>query len=477
MNRWRWPKRLIALMLGGISLFSQTAGDRYFEQREYQQAMQAYIQMLQVETTDGRRIIRYSPEVMTRIGICAFHMSMLDASVKVFKYVQSKTPAYALATLYLGLTYEKQEKLQLAQDTYAEYNVYDMDDPAREAMKARYYYIQRSIYKKSARNLAARGTGPAASYPVQSMVVLDLIYSGQDQRGSVISEGLTALVIDDLSHLSGLQVVPRDRVVELIHALDWQPADLKNPDNLERLQQMLGVGMVVYGELLMPDSNMLNIRQRTLTFTGVRQAKETNFEGSIKDLVILQKRMVLSVLKALNYQLNASQINELKSPATQNLGAFFSYAFAIHALDQGRYTEAQEYFRKALDLDPRFIQAELYYTSPDIFEVMQSGDWAVLQTAINGRILKQTSGKYGAEGYDAWVSLNPIDRLQEMGTYLDAGFIPGSDSRNPFEEIDLTDFFDQEEIQALPDPPNPPGAHYPEVPWYLPDPPAPPHRP
>jgi tetratricopeptide (TPR) repeat protein len=477
MNRWRWMKRLIALMLSGISLFSQTTGDRYFEQREYQQAMQAYIQILQVETTDGRRIIRYSPEVMTRIGICAFHMSMLDAAVKVFKYVQSKTPAYALASLYLGLTYEKQGKFQLAQNTYAEYNVYDIDDPVREALKARSYYIQRSIYKKSARNLAARGPGPAASYPVQNVAVLDLIYTGQDLRGSVISKGLTALVIDDLSHLSGLQVVPRDEVVELIHALDWQPADLKNQENLERLQQMLGVGMVIFGELFTPSSNTLNVRQRTLTFTGVRQAKETNFEGNIKDLVILQKKIVLSVLKDLNYPLNAGQINELKNPATQNLSAFYSYAFAIHALDQGRYTEAQEYFRKALDLDPRFIQAELYYTSPDIFEVMQSGDWAVLQTGINGRILKRTSGKYGAEGYDAWVSLNPIDRLQEMGTYLDAGFIPGSDSRNPFEGIDLTVFFGQEEILALPDPPNPPGAHYPEAPWYLPDPPAPPHRP
>ena len=464
-------------MLGGISLFSQTSGDRYFEQKEYQQAMQAYIRMLQVESADGRRIIHYSPEVLTRIGICAFHMSMLDPAVKVLKYVHEKTPSYGLAALYLGFTFEKQGKYGLAQNTYSEYNDYAMDDPAREAMKARYYYVQRAVDKKRARNIAARGVGSVASYPTQNMVVLDLICSGQDLRGLVISKGLTSLVIDDLTRIGDLRIVPRDRVYELIQALDWQPADLKNPENLNKLQQMLGVGTIIYGEMRTPDSNTLSIRQRTLTFSGGPQAKETNYEGNIKNLIVLQKKMVLGVLSVLGIQLNSSQVTQLKNPATQNLNAFYSYAYAVHALDLGRYSEAQEYFKKALHLDPGFVQADLHYVSPDIFEIMQSGDWAVLQTGINRNILTQTRRRYGSEGYDAWVSLNPIDRLQEMGIYLDAGFIPGSDSRTPLEEIDITDLFDQTVIDGLPDPPDPPGAHYPEAPWYLPDPPAPPHRP
>ncbi|MFC1569858.1 tetratricopeptide repeat protein [bacterium] len=479
MTIWRWVGiGLFALMLGCTGLSTQN-GDTYFSQKEYQKAMQAYIQSMQVRSVDGKRYIRYSPEIMTKIGISALNMDMWAGAIKVFTHVNNKTPSYGAAYFYLGMCYERQGKFKQAQNIYSNYSMLSINDPGREAMKGRLYYLKKQQYIKEAKMMAARGPGDQSGFPTQRMVVLDFHYDGSDLRGTVLSLGLASLVIDDLNRIGGFQVVPRERIYQLMQAMGWQAGDLNNVENLERIQKLLKVGTVIHGKLQMAGGGTMKISQRTLTFTGVRHVKESDFNGKIQNIMLLQKKIVLNILKDLDIQLTSSQTNILKIPATRSLKAFLNYAYALYALDHSQYYVAQDYLKKAIEIDPDFVVADQITVSSDIFDAVQSSDWMAMQKKLN-KIFRIDSDKSDVDfGYDAWVNLGPIDRLQEMGRYLDAGFIPGSDSREAFEELDLGELMElfPDFSEGLPDPPNPPESHYPVDPWYLPDPPPPPHRP
>ncbi|MBN2105111.1 tetratricopeptide repeat protein [bacterium] len=477
---WRWAGiGLIALMLGCTGLSKQTQGDAYFSQKEYQKAMQSYINSLQVRSQDGSRYIRYSPEIMTKIGISALNMNMLDGAIKVFRYVNQKSPSYGAAYFYLGMCYERQGKSKLALPIYANYKALNEGDPARDAMKGRLYFLNKQQYIQEAKKMAARGPDDQADFSSQRMVVLDFHYAGSDLKGTIISAGIASLVIHDFNRIGGFQVVPREKTVQLMQALGWSPRDLENIDHVEKLQRLLNVGTVVQGKIEMRGSGILKIDQRTLTFTGVRHIKESDIEGELKNIIVLQKKIVLNVLSDLGVQLTASQMNRLKMPSTRNFQAFLNYAYALYALDHDQYDTAQKYLASAVKLDPGFILADQIMASPDVFKATQNRDWMALQTKMITLLKIGPSTQTTDVGYDAWVHLGPVDRLQEMGWYLDAGFIPGSDSREAFEEINIGELADlfPDLTKGLPDPPDPPNTHYPVDPWYLPDPPPPPHRP
>lgn len=476
MTIWRWAGiGLFASMLGCTGLSTQSQGDAYLNKKEYQKAMQSYIRSIQVRSEDGNRYIRYSPDIMTKIGISALNMNMYDGAVKVFRYVNRKTPSYGPSYFYLGMCYERQGKFKRALQAYGDYKVLDEEDPARDAMKGRLYYLKRQQYAKEASVMAARGPAGPSSFSTQRMVVLDFYYMGADLKGSVLSAGLAGLVIDDLNRIGGFQAVSREKTVQLIEAMGWRPLDLENVDRIETLQRMLKVGTVVQGRLRFANSGELSINQRTLTFTGVRHVKESKFQAKLQNVILIQKKIVLNVLKDLGVQLNASQTRRLKTPATRSLNAFFNYAYALYAMDQAKYESAQQYLAKAVELDPGFQLAEQMQASPEIFHAAQTSDWTALQSKMNTLLRIRPAGGTGGTGYASWVHIGSMDRLQEMGVFLDAGFIPGSDSREAFEEIGMGALMDL--LPGLPDPPDPPNTHYPVDPWYLPDPPAPPHRP
>ena len=480
MTIWRWVCiGLFALMLSCTSVSNQSQGDHYLSQKEYQKAMQAYIGSIQTRSMDGNRYIRYSPEVMTKIGIAALNMEMWSGATKVFNYVNNKTPSYGLAHFYLGMCYERQNKIRRAQQVYTGYKDLNIKDPAREAMKGRLYYLNRQQYVRETRMMAARGPGSQSAFPTQRMVVLDFHYGGSNERGKILSLGLASLIIDDLNRIGGFQVVPREKTFQLMQAMGMRSGDLDNIDNIEKVQKLLQVGTVVQGRLEMTGGGNVRINHRTLTFTGVRHVKESDVKGNLENFLVLQKKLVLNIMKDLDIQLSASQISLLRRPATTSMKAFMNYAYALYALDRSQYVMAQNYLKEAIAIDPDFSAADQYVVSPDIFDAVQTSEWAVMQSRLSRLLKIGPAGVAESTGYGSLVSLNPIVRLQEMGLYLDAGFIPGNDSREAFEEINLGDMSElfPDLTEGLPDPPDPPDTHYPVDPWYLPDPPPPPHRP
>ncbi|MBN1782126.1 tetratricopeptide repeat protein [bacterium] len=475
MTKWRWAGiGLFAFMLGCTSMSTQN-GDAFFAQNDYERAMQAYIRSLQVQTADGKRYIRYQPVAMTRIGISAMQLNMVDGAIKVFNFILRKTPDYGPAHFFLGVCYEKKGDLKKAQQIYAGYDRLPADDPSRDAMKGRLYAVREQMYSKEARLLAAKGPGPASEYPLDRIVVLDFRYGGSDLRGTIIAKGVASLIISDLDRMGGFQVIPRDKLMQLQKYMGWQSNESSQIENVEKIQRMMGAGSVLQGDMRLAGSGQLNFHQRTILFSGIRGVRESDVQGQLSDIVLLEKKMVVNLLKDLGIRLTDLQRTRLREPATRSVRAFFNYAYALHALDLGQYETAQLYLAKALEEDPAFAMAEQILAATDIFLAVQTPDLALLCKTMAKR-LRYKSGGFGAESdYDALASAQSIDRLQQMGWYLDAGFIPGSDSRDPFEGIDFDDFTDLLP-DGLPDPPDPP-APYPLDPWYLPDPPPPPHRP
>jgi hypothetical protein len=142
-------------------------------------------------------------------------------------------------------------------------------------------------------------------------------------------------------------------------------------------------------------------------------------------------------------------------------------------MDLGNFSAARRYFEDALSVDSGFLAARNRIVTPELYAVTQISN--VVQ--MNSKVA-QLLGSVQFEGETGSVSdftVKPSDRLQEMGLFMDAGFIPSNDSRKAYEEAVALDAVIIEPTEKmLVDPPLPP--FIPDQ-WFLPGPPTPPNKP
>jgi tetratricopeptide (TPR) repeat protein len=275
----------------------------------------------------------------------------LDQAVRLY-------PRDGSATLYLGLTAERQNDLPAAKAAYQTYVRYGRTSRIRRQLEARLAALARRELQIAAK-AAIAAEQQLATQPVspRTVAVMPLRFVGSDVTLQPLERGMAELIITDLSRSSQLVVVERARLQALLDEIRLQQSGQTDLATNVRAGKIIQAGRIVNGQILQNerrlrvDAAILNTQTSTISGGAAN-------ENTLEQLFAIEKAIVLQLFDSLGVRLTTAERNAIEQRPTRSLQAFLAYSRGLALEDQGRYDEASRSFREAVRIDPAFGRAE-----------------------------------------------------------------------------------------------------------------------
>ena len=184
--------------------------------------------------------------------------------------------------------------------------------------------------------------------PFDSIAVLPFVNLSHDPDAEYLSEGITETLINDLSEISGLRVIPRASVFRFKGNSDFHDAASK-----------LHVRAVVTGRVL-HRGDTLNVQAELIDVDGDRQLWGAQYQKRMSDLTNVQSEIARDVSGHLRLRISPGDRRRVGTTASANPSAYEAYL-------RGRYfwnkrtidglKKSIDYFQHATDVDPTYALA------------------------------------------------------------------------------------------------------------------------
>jgi eukaryotic-like serine/threonine-protein kinase len=174
-----------------------------------------------------------------------------------------------------------------------------------------------------------------------------------------IGSGIAETVTSDLKKVRGLSVIGRERTFEVLKDLGTgQLSDFDETVAIDVGRRLaaswiLGGGYQRLGE-------MIRITARVIDVNTGEVVRTVKIDGDIKEIFVLQDKIVYELSQGLNLQLGTSEITEIEAEETQSVEAYESFSRGMINLRTGSrdsLDRAIHYFEKAAELDPNYAGA------------------------------------------------------------------------------------------------------------------------
>jgi TolB-like protein len=195
-----------------------------------------------------------------------------------------------------------------------------------------------------------------------------------------LAKGLADMLITDLSQLSSVRIVERQRLNQVLAELKLSRSKFIDPKTAQRLgkglaaQFILSGGYTLVGDTLRIDARVFNVQTGAVLLSQRVEGKKDEFFAIEKDIADL-------LIGALALKLLPPERTKLRTNPTQSFSAFSAYANGLDAQDKGDAARARAEFEKALAADPNYRAAR---TATERL------------TAIFAQTARQTTGQFDA---------------------------------------------------------------------------------
>jgi serine/threonine protein kinase/tetratricopeptide (TPR) repeat protein len=182
--------------------------------------------------------------------------------------------------------------------------------------------------------------------PVDSLAVLPFDNAGANPDTEYLSDGITANLINSLSQLPQLRVVPRSTVFR------YKGREL----DLQAIGRELNVRAVLTGRVV-PRGDALNIQTDLIDVAGDAQLWGGQYTRTFTDLITVQEEIVTAVSDKLRLRPSADEQRRLVKRYTENPEAQVAYLkgqFEWKDRTGESLPRAAAYFRQAVDRDSRY---------------------------------------------------------------------------------------------------------------------------
>jgi serine/threonine-protein kinase len=203
-------------------------------------------------------------------------------------------------------------------------------------------------------------TTPTGRAPIDSLAVLPFSNMSGDPDSEYLCDGITESVINNLSRLEVLRVVPRS-VVFRYRGSDVDPA---------AVAREVHARAVVTGRILQR-GDVLIVKAELVDAANESQLWGEQYNRRIADIFAVQEEMAGEITRALRLRLTGEQKKELSKRYTDSAEAYQAYL-------RGRYhwnkrtveglRQALSHFQRAIDLDPNYALA--YTGLADSFNIL-----------------------------------------------------------------------------------------------------------
>jgi TolB-like protein/Flp pilus assembly protein TadD len=184
---------------------------------------------------------------------------------------------------------------------------------------------------------------------IDSLAVLPLVNESADQQTEYLSDGITESIINSLSQLPKLRVVPRSTVFR------YKGKEI----DTQAVGRELGVRAVLSGRMFQFD-DLLIVKIELVDVASDAQVWGEQYRHQMKDIFTLEEEISREISEHLRLKLSGEEKKRLVKRYTENTEAYHLYL-------KGRYytnkrtgewiKKGIEHFGRAADLDPNYALA------------------------------------------------------------------------------------------------------------------------
>jgi serine/threonine protein kinase len=183
----------------------------------------------------------------------------------------------------------------------------------------------------------------------KSLAVLPFINAGANPALEHVADGITESIINSLSQLGGLRVVPRSLAFRY-KGLQADPATVGLALNARTI---LTGRVVQHGDVLNIQAELVDTRTES-------QLWGEQFRQNVRDLLTVQEEIAWQISEALRLKLTGEQKKKLQKRPTVNPEAYQEYLrgrFHWNNFSPDSIRRAREHFERAVALDPTYALA------------------------------------------------------------------------------------------------------------------------
>ncbi len=204
---------------------------------------------------------------------------------------------------------------------------------------------------------------------IDSLAVLPLVNSRDDAETEYLSDGITECIINSLSKLPKLRVVPRSTVFRY-----------KGQQNdLQQIGSDLGVRAVFAGRILQIGDSVI-VNAELVDIANEAQIWGENYRREMTDIFTLLDEIAQDISEKLKLKLSGEDKKKLSKRYTENSEAYQFYLKGRYFVTSKRTEEwikkGIEYFQKAIDLDPNYALAYSGIAEAYGFLASSTGGWS-----------------------------------------------------------------------------------------------------
>lgn len=204
---------------------------------------------------------------------------------------------------------------------------------------------------------------------IDSLAVLPLVNSGNDAETEYLSDGITECIINSLSKLPKLRVVPRSTVFRY-----------KGQQNdLQQIGNELGVRAVFAGRILQIGDSLV-VNAELVDIANEAQIWGEQYRREMTDIFTLLDEIAEDISEKLKLKLSGEDKKQLSKRFTENTEAYQFYLKGRYFVTSKRTEEwikkGIEYFQKAIDFDPNYALAYSGIAEAYGFLASSTGGWS-----------------------------------------------------------------------------------------------------
>ena len=184
---------------------------------------------------------------------------------------------------------------------------------------------------------------------MRSLAVLPFVNTGGETGADYLSDGITESIINSLSQLPKLRVIPRSTVF----------AYKGTAVNPRSVGLALNVDSLVTGRV-MQQGPLLNIQAELVDVATETQVWGDQYRHPVTELLSLQEQIAWQISEALRIRLTAPEKKRLHKRATRSGDAYQEYLRGRHEWSKWRaegFRKAIEHFDAAIRIDPKYARA------------------------------------------------------------------------------------------------------------------------
>ncbi len=193
---------------------------------------------------------------------------------------------------------------------------------------------------------SARKTGSEGK---KSLAVLPFVNATEDPNAEYLSDGITESIINNLSQLASLRVMPRNSAFRF----------KKDQTDAKNIALQLGVETLVTGDIKQLGDKLI-INARLIDAKDGSQIWGNQYVRPTTDILAAQSEIAQAVVQNLRLKLTTSETQLLNKRYTENVEAWQLYQrgrFHLYKLTPPETKIGISYFQQAIELDPNYALA------------------------------------------------------------------------------------------------------------------------